>query len=51
MDGVHLLLDDATLLARLVRLGALKDHEAPLGLGEFGVLLLGAIHRRIGLWG
>ena len=43
MDGVHLLLGDVALLAGLIRLGAPKDHEVVLGLGELGVILLGAV--------
>ena len=51
MDSVHLLLGDAVLPAGLVRLGALEDHEAALGLGELIVFLLGAIHRVTSLRG
>jgi len=49
VDNVHLLLGDAALLAGLVCLGAPKDHEASLDLGELGVLLLGIICWFIGL--
>ena len=45
VDGIHLLLGDAALLAGLIHLGALKDHE------ELVVFLLGTIHRVIGLRG
>ena len=51
VDSVHLLLGDATLPMGLVRLGAPKDHEAVLGLGELIVFLLGAVHRVAGLQG
>ena len=43
VDGVHLLLGDATLPERLIRLGAPEDHEAALGLGELVVFLLGTV--------
>jgi hypothetical protein len=33
VDDIHLLLSDAMLPARFVRLGALEDHEAVLSLG------------------
>ena len=45
MDGIHLLLGDAALLAGLVHLGACKDHEAVIDLGELGVVLRGGIRR------
>ena len=34
VDGIHLLLSDAALLAGFIRLGAPKDHEILLGLGN-----------------
>ena len=43
VDGIHLLLGVAALPVRLMRLGAPKDHEAVLGLGELVVFLLGAV--------
>jgi hypothetical protein len=43
VDSIHLLLDDAVLLARLIRLGAPKDREAAIGLRELGVFLLGVV--------
>ena len=43
MDGIHLLLGAAALPVGLMRLGAPKDHEAVLGLGELVVFLLGAV--------
>jgi hypothetical protein len=43
VDGVHLPLGDAALPAGFIRLGAPKDHEAALGLGELVVFLLGTI--------
>jgi hypothetical protein len=43
VDGVHLLLSDAALLAGFIRLGALEDHEATIGLGELIVFLLGTV--------
>ena len=43
VNGVHLLLGDVVLPAGLVRLGAPKDHEAALGLGELIVFLLGTV--------
>jgi hypothetical protein len=51
VGGVHLLLGDAALPAGFIRLGAFKDHEAALGLGEHIVFLLGAIRRVTGLQG
>jgi hypothetical protein len=39
VDGIHLLLCDAALPTRLVRLGALKDHEAVIGLRKLSVIL------------
>jgi hypothetical protein len=39
VDGVHLLLCDAALPARLVRLGAPEDHEAAIGLKKVSVIL------------
>jgi hypothetical protein len=39
VDSIHLLLSDAALLARLVCLGALEDHEAAIGLGELIIIL------------
>jgi hypothetical protein len=44
VEGVHLLLGDAALLAGLIRLGAPEDHETAIGLGELGVVLWGGIH-------
>ena len=49
VDGIHLLLGDASLAAGLIRLGSPKDHEALLGLGKLGVFLLDTICRRVGL--
>ena len=43
VDSVHLLLGDAVLPAGLVHLGALEDHEAAIGLKEFGVVLYGSV--------
>jgi hypothetical protein len=43
VHSVHLLLSDAALPVRLVRLGALEDHKALLGLEESSVLILGAV--------
>jgi hypothetical protein len=43
VDGVHLLLGDVALQVGLVRLGALEDHEAALGLGELSVFLIGVV--------
>jgi hypothetical protein len=43
VNGVHLLLGDATLKVRFVRLGAPEDHEAAIGLGELGVILQGSV--------
>ena len=45
VDNVHLLLGDAVVLIGFIRLGAPKDHEAMLGLGELVVFLLGSIRR------
>ena len=45
VDGVHFLLGDAALPAGLMCLGAPKDHDTVLGLGELIVFLLGAVHR------
>ena len=39
VDSVHLLLGDAVLPMGFVRLGALKDHEATIGLKKLGVIL------------
>jgi hypothetical protein len=43
VHNIHLLLGDAALPVRLVRLGALEDHKALLGLEESSVLIIGAI--------
>jgi len=51
VNSVHLPLGDATLLAGLIRLGASKDHEAVLGLGELIVFFLGTIRRVASLQG
>jgi hypothetical protein len=51
VDGVHLLLGDAALPARFIRLGAPEDHEATLSLGELIVFLLGTVRRVTGLRG
>jgi hypothetical protein len=51
VNSVHLHLGDVALLAGLVRLGALEDHEAPLGLRELDILLQGAICQFASLWG
>jgi hypothetical protein len=39
VDGVHLLLGDAALLAGFIRLGAPEDHEAMIGLRELIIFL------------
>jgi hypothetical protein len=44
LNDVHLLLDDADLMAGLVGLRAQEDHQALLGLRELGVLPLSAIN-------
>ena len=49
VNSVHLLLDDAALPVGLICLGAPKDHEVALGLGELIVFFLSAIHQVIGL--
>ena len=51
VNSVHLLLDDAALPVGLICLGAPKDHEAALGLGELVVFFLGTVHWVTGLWG
>ena len=38
VNGVHLLLNDAVLLAGFIHLGALEDHEPAIGLGELSVV-------------
>ena len=43
VNGVHLLLSDAALPERLVRLGALKDHEAVISLRELDNILRGRV--------
>jgi hypothetical protein len=45
VNDVHLLLGDAALLVRFMHLGAPKDHEAELSLGELIVFLLGTVRR------
>ena len=49
VNGVHLLLVDVALLVGFIRLGALEDHEATLGLGELVVFLLGTVRWVAGL--
>jgi hypothetical protein len=51
VDGTHLLLSGAALPARLVRLGAPKDHHAAIGLKDLGVFLLGVVCQVVSLWG
>jgi hypothetical protein len=51
VDGVHLLLSDATLLAGFIYLEAPDDHAAALDLRELVVFLLGAIRWVTSLWG
>ena len=40
LNGVHLLLGDPALMVRFIGLGAYEDHQALLGFGELGLLLL-----------
>jgi hypothetical protein len=51
VNGVHLLVGDVALLVGFISLGAPKDHEAALGLGELIVFLLGTVRRVTSLWG
>jgi hypothetical protein len=51
VNGVHLLVGDVALLVGFISLGAPKDHEAALGLGELIVFLLGTVHQVTSLWG
>jgi hypothetical protein len=51
VDDILLLLGDPALPVGFVRLGALKDHEAALGLGELIVFLLGTVCWVTGLRG
>jgi hypothetical protein len=51
VDGIHLLLSDAVLLTGFICLGALKDHEAALVLGELVVFLQGTACRVTSLRG
>jgi hypothetical protein len=50
VDGVHLLLSDATLLAGFISPEAPDDHAAALDCREL-IFLLGAIRRVTSLWG
>lgn len=51
LQTIHLLLSDPALTARLVGLGATKDHEALLSLRELGVLPLSTVSLRTDLLG
>jgi hypothetical protein len=51
VDNVHLPLGDAALSAGFICLGAPKDDEAALDLGELVVFLLGTVCRVVNLWG
>jgi hypothetical protein len=52
--GIHLLLNDVVLLEGFIHLGAPKDHEIVLGLGELIVFLLvtsaGLLAFEAGFW-
>jgi hypothetical protein len=52
VDGIHLLPSDAALPTGFICLGAPKDHEAALDLGELIAFLLGAVHQafEVGFW-
>jgi hypothetical protein len=51
VDGAHLLLSDTALPTGFIHLGAPKDHEVVLGLGELVVLLLGIVRQVVSLQG
>jgi hypothetical protein len=51
MDGMDLLLSDAVVPAGFVCLGAPKDHQAAIGLGELSVFLKGCFGRVASLRG
>lgn len=51
VNCIRHLLGDVALLVGLIHLGAPKDHQAPLSLGELGLLLLGTVYRFASLWG
>jgi hypothetical protein len=51
VDGIHLLFGDVALPTGFICLGAPKDHEAALSLGELILFPLGAVHQVTGLRG